>query len=481
MQMRLTATTQQFLKIDFVSFLETTFGKITSLCLFMTAIFIMGSNWWPVHSIVSTKYWMLTGIALGLISFFPQQRKLWVGLFSAVGLFVLPWIDWISLTHISRTLSHTSWLYHLSSICSALLICMGYLLLVRKYNRSWLARNALLCYITLIIALMCFAFHAPTTQIKIYLWSLILPLAAFTWYLGYNLLDLKQNTQNKMRPYQMITSLPFWGGTTTPFPKGANYLKQIASKTPSEFAKIQLSGLKLILLTLTWCFTLILINVVTHAMKIPTLPQTLNQIAHGHSSPWHTEWLTLIFHFIGKTLILAINGHIIIGICRMAGFNAAKNMDKPFLAKSISDFWNRYYFYFKELLAELFFYPAYFKFFKNRPKLRLFFATFMSACVGNLIYHFLIMPQFPIQYGVLESLNMMQTYFFYCIVLTFGIYLSQLRAINPKTKRIKSKYRLITTPIIVIGFYCFLSVFNEPYQSMHLINSLHFIAGLFNL
>jgi hypothetical protein len=52
------------------------------------------------------------------------------------------------------------------------------------------------------------------------------------------------------------------------------------------------------------------------------------------------------------------------------------------------DYFNRFHYYFKELLVDFFFIPTFFKMFRNYPRLRMFFATFMAAGVGNAIWHF---------------------------------------------------------------------------------------------
>ncbi len=87
-------------------------------------------------------------------------------------------------------------------------------------------------------------------------------------------------------------------------------------------------------------------------------------------------------------LTLSIWGHIIIATCRMAGFKALRNTWSPLQSKTIAEFWNRYYYYFKELLVEFFFYPTFLRFFKTKPRLRMFMATMAAAGLGNMLYHF---------------------------------------------------------------------------------------------
>ena len=92
---------------------------------------------------------------------------------------------------------------------------------------------------------------------------------------------------------------------------------------------------------------------------------------------------------IWETLSLAAKGHVWVGVIRLFGFNIFRNTYKPLLAQSVVEFWNRYYYYFKELMMECFFLPTYARYFRNSPMLRLVAAVFAAAFVGNMYYHLL--------------------------------------------------------------------------------------------
>jgi hypothetical protein len=51
----------------------------------------------------------------------------------------------------------------------------------------------------------------------------------------------------------------------------------------------------------------------------------------------------------GRSFAMRRHGHMIIGTLRLFGFNVFRNTYKPLLSESILEFWNRYYYYFKEL------------------------------------------------------------------------------------------------------------------------------------
>ena len=80
----------------------------------------------------------------------------------------------------------------------------------------------------------------------------------------------------------------------------------------------------------------------------------------GHSYPWHINWLVLIANFFMRLVWFSVWGHTIIACCRMAGYNALRNTYRPLQSASIAEFWNRFYYYFKELLVDNFFLSCFF-------------------------------------------------------------------------------------------------------------------------
>ena len=258
------------------------------------------------------------------------------------------------------------------------------------------------------------------------------------------------------------------------------YLNKIASSDALSLAHCQLSAFHLLLLAMLWHIALESLLIMQQAWNIPSMKFVLSNFSTLSHQDVMFYWRVLLLHFIFQTLSFGMNGHIIIAIVRMAGFKAARNMDNPFFATSISDFWNRYYFYFKELMVEVFFYPTFFSCFKKKPKLRLVFATVMAAGVGNSMYHLLAEMRVLQSFGLLKSVIMMQTYFFYALILSIAIGVSQLRA-QRLSSVIPFWRRYLTIPFGVVGFYCILSVFNQPYYSTNIMINFQFLTKLVGL
>ena len=92
------------------------------------------------------------------------------------------------------------------------------------------------------------------------------------------------------------------------------------------------------------------------------------------------------------------------------------------------DYFNRFHYYFKEFLVDFFFVPTFFKVFRGHPRLRMFFATFMAAGVGNALWHFFRDIDLIATQGMAAALVSYTSYAFYCLVLATGVGLSQVRA-----------------------------------------------------
>jgi D-alanyl-lipoteichoic acid acyltransferase DltB (MBOAT superfamily) len=167
-------------------------------------------------------------------------------------------------------------------------------------------------------------------------------------------------------------------------------------------------------------------------------------------------------------LAISIWGGVIVASARMAGFRLLRNTYRPLEATTLAEFWNRYYFYYKELLVDHFFYPAFFRYFRNHRRLRMFFATFAAACVGNLLFHLIRDIHFVAELGLRKALVGEQSHAFYTFVLAIGVALSQLRPPNKELSRGWLRGRIVPC-IWVATFFCVLHVFDAPLDREHSI------------
>ncbi|MEO5362914.1 MAG: hypothetical protein H7838_04740 [Magnetococcus sp. DMHC-8] len=277
------------------------------------------------------------------------------------------------------------------------------------------------------------------------------------WRIGFMLYSGKRGTIKQTGFVDhLLYCLPYLGPTQVPYGKGLDYLLHKRVDERLSLARTQLAGLKLLLLAGLWYVVLIGLDVVFFSTSgRPAALAALPTIRLYHidgligNSAQHLPalgivWASLFVDMLYETMQLAITGHLIVGCLRLFGFNLFRNTYKPLLATSLVDFWNRYYYYFKELLVDFFFFPTYLSFFKHRPKLRIFAATMASACLGNVYYHLLQHMDTFIESGRSLSFAKFSSYIFYSVVLGVGIFVSILREQNQRGKPMVARSPLVS-------------------------------------
>ena len=287
---------------------------------------------------------------------------------------------------------------------------------------------------------------------------------------------------------------PAYGGSSTPYGKGLAYLSQHEASTTEELARSQLAGIKLLLLAVVWRLVLTLFegtvyglgNGLTRAtggltLGVPDLSALLAQT--GSPAPMQ-GWMSVYCQLFEDVLRLAVKGHLIVGMLRLWGFNVFRNTYKPLLAESVVEFWNRYFYYFKELLSTFFFMPTFTgvgKRLRHWPRLRLLAAVFAAAFVGNVYYHVIKDAAAMAQGQLLLVLQAQQSRMFYCLLLALGIFVSMLR----EQQRRGQSARGGTAPrwLRVFGvwtFFSLISIWNTD-GGAPFLNRVHFFLGLFHL
>lgn len=293
----------------------------------------------------------------------------------------------------------------------------------------------------------------------------VLPFAL--WRLGYMMFTAQREKIASTRfTDHLFYIYPVWGGTDTPYGKGLDYLSANEARDDEALAKSQLAALKLFVLAALWTVCKGLLgglvfaedNVYRRALGglSPGMPRVGELFANPAAYPIWLSWVALYLELVWSVLALATSGHVIIGWLRLFGFNVFRNTYKPLLAETVVEFWNRYYYYFKELLVNFFFFPTFSRYFKTSPRFRVFAAVFMAAFVGNAYYHWLQLDKalatanFEVMWAVLQSR------LFYCFLLAFGIWVSMLR----EQQRVKRK--VIHGPgrraVSIFGVWTFFSI-----------------------
>ena len=431
----------------------------------------------------ATDLWLPITIAIAASSFAGRYRP---AVMTIGTLFVLVcdpnWFD-ISAVHLLEATAspvRIFWL-RLGGVALTMIFAALWVNLARHYKESRLARRPIICLLMAFAVLVLLAAsNVLMGGAQLVLWAFVSALAAYFWFLCYAVIDQKSKDGAPFA-LQLGTFHPFWGSSTTPIGKGDAYLRKVASNSPRELAVTQLKGMKLLL----WSFILravaiALTLVVVKKLAVPEFHIALARQMAGSPYPWYECWASLIYLFFQSMLSLAIWGHIIVACGRMAGYRMLRNTCRPLQSKTLAEFWNRYYYYFKELLVDLFFYPTFLRYLKKHPRMRLPFATFVAACVGNLIFHFVRDIGYVEQMGLWRAIVGYQTYAFYCFVLGAGIAISQLRQRSRSVHEGWIRQRLMPG-VCVASFFCLLQVFNDTERVYTLGSHFRFFFHLFGV
>ena len=315
---------------------------------------------------------------------------------------------------------------------------------------------------------------------RVLVWSLLVVVTPFVWFLPYAIID-QRATAGQPLLLQMAALRPFWSPTYLPFGKGAAYLQKFLAKTPDDLAITQLKGIKL----LVWSNLLLAIQaalgwLLVSRFTTPTVAQTVDAFLQGQPYPLPTSWTALAWSTAHFALQIAIWAHLFIGLARLAGYRLPRGSWRPLESRTLMDYFNRFHYYFKELLVDFFFIPTFFKTFRQHPRLRMFFATFMAAAVGNALWHFVRDIDLIARVGLAAAVQTYTSYLFYCVVLATGVGLSQVRAgqgIRPPDTLAGKLYSFI----FVWSFVVCLHLFSDGSRQHSLGERLSFLASLFGV
>lgn len=351
----------------------------------------------------------------------------------------------------------------------------------RRAPHSILARRPLVILL-LLLAVLCAAANSELSQgrVRVVLWAGIFVFTPYLWFLPFAVMDMR-GRQGEPLMHQMGMLRPFWSPTYLPFGKGAAFLRKHVATSPAELAVTHLKAVKL----LCWANVLYGLRsaldwVCMERLHIPSMPAALEAFGAGRAYPVAVAWAAVILSTARYGLKVAYWAHLFIGIARLAGYRLPRGSWRPLEAQTLIEYFNRFHYYFKELLVDLFFIPTFFKVFKQHPRMRMFFATFMAAGVGNALWHFIRDINVVATQGVVFAFSSFTSYLFYCLILATGVGLSQLRANAGFRPSLKWHGRVLSF-LTVWGFVVCMHVFSDESRSQSLEQRLRFMASLWGV
>ena len=282
----------------------------------------------------------------------------------------------------------------------------------------------------------------------------------------------------------LFAALPFVGSGGVPYGKGPGYFAKHEAVGAVPMAAAQLEGMKLLLLATIWRLVDGALGVASGTppawfANAPLADWTFFRDTLHDAIPAMTallqtpdvfslwqRWAGLYLELFHNILTLATYGHTLIGALCLLGFRIPRNTDAPLLATTILDFWNRYYFYFKELLVDFFFFPAFLKTAGASLAWRTLAATAWAAFFGNMYYHVILYWSGYVAGNVAGFEALISSRAIYCVLLTGGLCASFMRspALGMRQPRTVSRGRRVLQSAGVSLFFALLHVWNysEP-------------------
>ena len=394
----------------------------------------------------------------------------------------------------------------------ALSVALGFslfaILIKRIHSNHFFRRNAF--FAAIVLGLIGLSFLGPTAnrgQGIALASGFFCYFAVFIWYFGYDLQHVeKGNPQlSTSGQSQMTQSLknairklafyrPFWNLAfmIAPLPRGESTIKVIEAKDRQQLLQSQRKGLILVVWALamlilskgigSYCFgTDFFGRNLSQNNLLPSLSEALDNASKHQYLGISGVWKVIFAEFFQHLSLISAWGHLIIGIARFSGYLALRNTYRPLSSTNFNEFFNRYNYYYKELLVQLFYYPAFFgwakRLFPSSLKLRAAASVFFAAGVANFVIHIFLHVEDYLKMPFCEALAHNAQYGFYCFCLAAVVASSQINQLRTTPFKIKiftskrftqRKYAQIFDQVIsvfiVITFYAVLRIFDDGFN-----------------
>jgi hypothetical protein len=408
--------------------------------------------------------------ALPLVTAFPARKRPILSLASALA--IADFFRRRNLAELDIGVPNTwllhgaaEWLRFAALVGAALLGLYALYLLLRRFAvlPGLVKRYPVISlHLALWLALLCIpVFRAPSVIQEV--------LSVAAWRLSY-LVQFAARGQLTRSGFadHLFYLWPVYGpdGVPTPIGKGLEYLSRHEAIERGELARSQLAGIKLLVLALVWELVVRAMDTYVYAgPPYPTWSLELPRLHHlmdRDVTDAPTVVAGLYLELVRMSLFIAIYGHIIVGSLRLLGFRVFRHVYRPLLASSIVEFWNRWSYYYKELLTEFFFFPTFLRSAWAGPRLRLFLAVFAAAALGNMYFVILWEADLLFAGDVQTMWSRWGSRTVYCVILAFGIWVSMLRQQQARKRAAPPRrgWSEIWAAFLVCSFYAVVHVWN---------------------
>ena len=419
-------------------------------------------------------HWKYASSVLALVCFAPKWRKKILGLAALVS---IPLLGNRASIYLSRAAGHAQVSGWLSSDLFFGIIAAGTIIAASKFS-DWARShklNPIWPPLGFYLVIRIFESLLPMGSVVLYLMlvlSYFVATYSFTW-----IMDI--SSQRSDREKGILQSLgwynPLWLTSSFIVPlTGHHYWEQEDQAARSDqVALARIKGLKLLYWGVVLTFVRDLIEAIAYGgSRWPILYDLrtpfgyVPPIAHALSMIRYTEfsviqaWSIVLIDFAMLTVTFVASGHVAVGVYRMLGFDLPRNTQHLFKTRSVADFFQRYYHFYKEFILKYFFYPAFFLGPRAYPRLRIFLATLLSVGVVNgLVGFFLDYSPSGIEYSLLNELNSNKSHLIYCLLMSAGIAASLILNLD-RTPEPISGLRRLWILLRVFMFFAVIRVFD---------------------
>jgi hypothetical protein len=443
--------------------------------------------------------WWALAIVLALTSAFPQHRRAILVPATLLFVFLMPPVDFKVLGELAPARGAGATAVQLGWVAIPIVwgMAFAFLWVVQRFPKSIVAKRPVTALLAILLLLIFASRTLPLTGAAWVMCAAIqMCFASYIWFFAYWVTE--NHNRDKAKPL-LRTGFwrPFWGFTRVPYGKGAAYLERVEAKNDDELAVAQIKGLKLLIWAVVLTAFMVGVNKLIYrvpagvsltelpdasaAAVIPTYQMSLDALRTAEPYPLPMRWAVLVLYFLMRMAFLTVWGAKIIAVARMAGFNAFRNTYRPLESPTIAEYYNRIYYYFKELLVAFFFYPTYLRYFKKWPRVRLFVATLAAAGLGNWLFHFLRDQDLILRHGFWHTVWMYGSYAVYALVLGVAIGVSQLRS-NARTRArcaAPAGWARVRSTAVIMLFFLLICTFNEPNDRHGLSDYANYCLRLF--
>ena len=437
-----------------IAFAQTNWGIIVLHIALIAAIGATGRVAIPTLIVIAAT---LAGIAI-----FPKRRILIFVTSSLLYVLIRPfrldgWTDVVNLQ--SQAIEASRYLVQIPSVIMFLIFAVFFLKAMTWAPTKIMAKRPLISLYLIWTVFLLLAMAMPKGSIAgAFLWTFVGVMVSCIYFLAYSAVDERSKVKTPLLAKAGLMR-PIWGGDSTPIGKSFGYLNKFDAKNAEELAVTRLKAVKLAVWSALLAGLYYAMEYVARDLyELPTLTTSILANAKGESSIG-LNWISLIYNYFLDLVIIAAWGHMIVAVIRMIGYRIPRNTRNPLASRTLAEFWNRYHFFHKELLVDFFFYPAFVRYFKKSPKLRIAFATFCAAGAGNFLFHAARDTHIFVDNSMWEALSMYQSVWIYFLALAVGLIFSQINPYKIKPEHGFFRYEIVTR-LNVCAFFCLVKIFD---------------------